>query len=56
MYLCKRGLTCLCEIKSRKRNSITLIDPLMSRAIKKDIIPQFGMLFNNMQQQSSHLR
>ena len=50
-YLCESGFSCLCEIKSRKRNSITLIDPLMRRAIKKDIIPRFEMLVDNMQQQ-----
>ena len=36
----------MCEIKSRKRNLITGIDPLITDegAIKKDIIPRFGML------------
>ena len=58
-YLCENGFSFLCEIKSRKRNSITHIDSLMTDegAIKKDIIPRFGMLvYNIMQQQKSHLR
>ena len=43
-YLCESGFSCLCEIKSCKRNSIIHSDPLMRRAIKKDITPRFGML------------
>ena len=53
-YLCESGFSCLCEIKSRKRNSITHIDPLMRGAIEKDIIPRFELLVNNVQQQNSH--
>ena len=53
-YLCESGFSLLCEIKSRKRNSITHIDPLMRGAIEKDIIPPFGMLVDNMQQQKSY--
>ena len=47
-YLCESGFSCLCEIKSRKRNSITPIDTLMRGAIKNDINHQFGMLLDNM--------
>ena len=41
-----------------KRNSITHIDPLMTDegAMRKDIIPRFEVLVNNMQQQKSHQR
>ena len=53
-YLCESGFSCLCEIISRKRNSIELIDPLMRGEIEKDIIPRFEMLVDNMQQQKSH--
>ena len=53
-YLCESGFSCLCEIKSRKRNSITPIDTSMRGAIKKNIIPQFGMLVGNMQKQKKH--
>ena len=54
-YLSKSGFSCLREIKSRKRNSITSIDTLMRGAIKKGIIPQFEMLVDNMQQQKKTL-
>ena len=53
-YLCESGFSCLCEIKSRKRNSITHIDPLMRGAIETKIIPRFEMLIDDMQQQKSH--
>ena len=53
-YLCESGFSCLCEIKSRKRNSITHIDPLMRGAIETKIIPRFEMLVDDMQQQKSH--
>ena len=54
-YLCESGFSCLCEIKSyKKKNLITYIDPLMRGAIKKDIIPRFGMLVDNMLQQKNH--
>ena len=45
-YLCENIFPFMCEIKSRKRNLITGIDPLITDegAIKKDIIPRFGML------------
>ena len=45
-YLCENGFSFLFEIKSRKRNLITHIDPLRTDegANKKDIIPRFGML------------
>ena len=46
-YLRGSVFSCLCEIKSRKRNSITHIDSLMRGAIKKVIIPRFGMLVDN---------
>ena len=52
-YLCESGFSCLCEVKSRKRNSITPIDTLMRGAIKKDFNLQFGMLLDNMQQQKN---
>ena len=55
-YLCKSVFSCLREIKSRKRNSITHYDPLMRGAIKKDIIPRFGISVDKMQQQKSHRR
>ena len=51
--VCESGLSCSCEIKSRKRNSITHINPLVMGAIEKDIIPRFRMLVSNMQQQKS---
>ena len=53
-YLCKSGFSCLCEIKSRKRNSITHIDPLMRGAIETKIISRFEMLVDDMQQQKRH--
>ena len=52
--LCKSGFSCLCEIKSRKRNSITHIDPLMRGAIEQEINPRFEQLVENMQEQKSH--
>ena len=42
-YLCESVFSCLCEIKSRKRNSIERTYLLMRGAMEKDIIPQFGM-------------
>ena len=55
-YLWENGFLFFHEIKSRKRNSITHIDPLRTDegAIKKDIILRFGMLVYIMQQQKSH--
>ena len=50
-YLCESVFSCLREIKSRKRNSITHYDRLMRGAIKKDIIPRFGISVDKMQQQ-----
>ena len=52
-YLCENGFSFWYEIKSRKKNSITHIDPLRTHegAIKKDIIPRFEMLVCIMQQQ-----
>ena len=55
-YLCESVFSCLCEIKSGKRNSITPIDTLMKGAIKKDINLQFGMLLDNMQEQKKTLK
>ena len=49
--VCEGVFFSLCEIKSRERNSITHIDPLMMGALEKDTIPRFRMLVNNMQQQ-----
>ena len=46
-YLCESGFSCLCEIKSRKRNSITYIDPLMRGAIETKIIAWFEMLVDD---------
>ena len=43
-YLCESGFSCLCKIKSRKRNSITRIDPLMRGAIEQEINPRFELL------------
>ena len=40
-------------IKPLKRSLITHIDPLIRGVIKKDIIPRFGMLVDNMQQQKA---
>ena len=34
-YLCKSGFSCLCEIKSFKRNSITHIDSLTKEQLKR---------------------
>ena len=58
MYLCENVVSFLYEIKSRKRNLITHIDPLRTNegAIKKDIIPQFGMLVYIMQQQKKVIK
>ena len=55
-YLYENGFSFLYEIKSHKRNLITHIDWLRidEGAIKKDIIPRFGMLIYIMQQQKSH--
>ena len=53
-YLCESGFSCLCEIKSRKRNSITHIDPLMRGAIEQEINLRFELLVENMQEQKSH--
>ena len=55
-YLCENGFSFLYEIKSRKKNLITHIDPLRTDkgAIKKDIIPRFGMLICIVHQQKSH--
>ena len=55
-YLCESVISCLCEIKSHKRNSLTHSDLLIRGATKKDIIPRFGMLVDNTQQQKSHSR
>ena len=52
-YLCKSVFSYLCEIKSRKRSSITHIDPLMRGTIEKEIIPRFELMANNMQQQKN---
>jgi len=37
----------LCEIKSRKRNSIGHADPLRRGSIEKDIIPWFELLLDS---------
>ena len=52
-YLCKSGFSCLCKIKSQKRNSITHIDPLMRGATEQEINPRFQLLVENMQKQKS---
>jgi len=49
MYLYKSGYSCLCEIKSQKRKSITHIDPFMRVEIEKEIIPRLEQLVNNVQ-------
>ena len=54
-YLCKSVFSYLCEIKSRKRSSITHIDPLMRGTIEKEIIPRFVLMANNMQQQTLNI-
>lgn len=40
-YLCEEGFSSLVEIKSKKRNSILDIDPLMRGAIEKKLTPRY---------------
>ena len=55
-YLRESRFSCLFEIKSLKKNPITPINTLMREAIKKNIIPRFGMLVDNMQQQQKSFK
>lgn len=53
-YLCEQGFSALVLIKSRKRNAILNVDPLMRGALESRLMPRFQLIADKVQQQPSH--
>ena len=53
-YLCEQGFSSLVLIKTKKRNAILNLDPLMRVALENRLTPRFNLISDKVQQQPSH--
>ena len=53
-YLCEQGFSSLVLIKTKKRNAILNLDPLMRVALENRLKPRFSLIADKMQHHPSH--
>lgn len=53
-YLCEQGFSSLVLIKTKKRNAILNLDPLMRVALENRLMPRFSLIADKVHQQPSH--
>ncbi|XP_069161369.1 protein FAM200A-like [Procambarus clarkii] len=53
-YLCEQVFSSLVFVKTKKRNAILSLGPLMQIALENRLTPQFNLIADKVQQQPSH--
>nr|XP_045596426.1 protein FAM200A-like [Procambarus clarkii] len=53
-YLCEQGFSSLVLVKTKKRNAILNLDPLMPVALENRLTPRFNLIADKVQQQTSN--